>query len=99
MLKCTHVDAIAVFPVHELVYQGLKVISEWLTTSEGYCKLELLSRISVAFSSLHIRITICHFVIRKNPCPIFLGLKILAGQSSQPPSIEAVAEQFARPGA
>ena len=89
MLKCTHVDAIAVFPVHELVYQGLKVISEWLTTSEGYCKLELLS----------IRITICHFVIRKNPCPIFLGLKILAGQSSQSPSIEAVAEQFARPGA
>ena len=38
-------------------------------------------------------------MIHKNPRPIFLGLKILAGQSSQSPSIEAVAEQFARPGA
>lgn len=35
-LSCTRlIDAFAAIPVHELVYQGLKVISEWLTTSKG----------------------------------------------------------------
>ena len=49
-LSCTRlIDAFAAIPVHELVYQGLKVISEWLTTSKGCRKLELLSRISVVF--------------------------------------------------
>lgn len=48
--SCTRlIDAFAAIPVHELVYQGLKVISEWLTTSKGCHKLELLSRISVVF--------------------------------------------------
>ena len=70
------IDAFAAIPVHELVYQGLKVISEWLTTSKGCRKLELLSRISVVFlKSSHVY---CRFVIHKNPRPIFLGLKILA---------------------